>query len=66
MVAPLCRDCKYREQKPLDEMMLCLHPKAQEVSVVTGKVDSKMCSTMRTLLSCGPEGKLFEPMPEAA
>ena len=57
----ICRDCTYHDPDTLD----CLHDRAKQVDLVTGREYRFSSLQMRTW-PCGAEGKFYEPWPDIA
>lgn len=57
----ICRDCTYHDPDSLD----CLHDRAKQVDLVTGREYRFSSLQMRTW-PCGAEGKFYEPWPDIA
>lgn len=57
----ICRDCTYHDPDSLD----CLHERAKQVDLVTGREYRFSSLQMRTW-PCGSEGKFYEPWPDIA
>jgi hypothetical protein len=59
MPTKICRDCTYHDPDSLD----CLHDRARQVDLVTGREFRFSSMQMRTW-PCGAEGRFFEPWPD--